>query len=208
MKWSARTLPKIVLVGLDRGESKIGRIMMWVVGVFFALMVVVFFLTPEPIEQKLPTVPWFLGAFGFFFGYFYWLSRKHLRAHRTFLARVLKDEPHRIEQVRVEVVVPRAGGVSRGWMELNGEREFVPMEVPKGMFAPRTWVHMKVRGKLVSQKLVVQGARSAELLSWLFAHLSEHHRECKWGEVTIAERLGSAKAPSEVPTVKATAKAS
>ncbi len=180
-------------MGIDRSESKLGRIMLWVMIAFFGVMVAILFATPEPMEEKLPIIPYLVGVFGLFAGFFWWMSRKRLRLYGTTVAKLLLDAPGTIKRVRVEIVEPRVGGVARGWVSLDGEREFVPVpEQVVRVFGvplhPRTWVYMEVEGKLVSRKLVVPRHMGAEVLSWLFATLAAANPECGWGkDTTIAD---------------------
>ena len=96
-----------------------------------------------------------------------------------------------MERVQAEVVVPRPGGVARAPLRLDGRSEFEPCE-PTVLrllgfsMHPRTWVSVKIRGKLVARKLVVPRHRGPELLSWLFATLASESPSCVWGEQRIA----------------------
>ena len=143
------------------------------------------------MERKLPTVPYVVGSFAALGGYFFWLSRKHLRLHGLGLARVLLDRPAAIESVAAESVVPRGNAVARSWISLDGDQEFRPLpESAVSIFGfemyPRTWVYLKLKGKLWRRKLVVPRHQGPELLSWLFATLASANPECKWGTQTLA----------------------
>ena len=190
-------LPEVVLQGLDRGESRWGRILMWMTGGLFAFMAIMFFVTPEPIEEKLPTIPWVVGVFAVMFGLSFWNSRKHLRVATSRFARTLRDAPQTIVAVTEELVQPSPGGgrVQRAAVPFDGEREFAPRKVREVRvlgfrFTVRSWVMVKVEGRLLREKLVVPCHEAPTLLSYLFALAAQHNPDCAWGKGTVGQPAG------------------
>lgn len=193
-----KELPSIVLNALEGGEAKIGKLLLWLSIGLFAAFAVIFVVTPEPMSEKLPMVPWLVGAFAFFAGYSVWVMRKPYRVHRMPLAKILRDSPGSVLAVHEVAIRPSAAGqgVVQTRIAFDGEREFAPRSgrVVRvlGLFkvVERSQVYVKVRGKLLRRKLVVTSDRAPELLSWLFATLAAANPECRWGESTIAAHTG------------------
>jgi hypothetical protein len=189
--YEGRTLPEIVLVGLDRTESKIGTIMMWVSLPFVVIFVAAFFMSDEPMAEKVPAL-YLAGMFGVFTAAFFFMSRKRHRVHRSSFAQTLLHRPETIRAVRAELRVPQPGGVRHVAVPMNGQVEFEPLpdQTTRVLFfsvVPRMWVHVKLEGKLLARKLVVPQHRGAELLSWLFATAAEANPSCGWGETKISD---------------------
>ncbi len=192
--YAGKTLPQIVLVGLDRTESKLGKIMMWVSLPFVVVFVVAFFVSTEPMSAKLPAL-YLAGFFGLFTGFFFFMSRKRARVHRSGFAKALLSRPETITSVTAEIRTPQPGGVKHVTVPLNGEVEFEPLpeQCTRVLFFkmyPRMWVHVKLEGKLFARKLVVPQHRGAELLSWLFATAAAANPQCGWGSGKIADHVG------------------
>ena len=192
--YGGKTLPQIVLVGLDRTESKIGTIMMWVSLPFALIFVVAFFVSTEPMAEKIPAL-YLAGMFGLFTAFFFYLSRKRHRVHRSAFAQTLLHRPESIRAVSAELRVPQPVGVRHIAVPMNGQVEFEPLpeQSTQVLFikvVPRMWVHVKLEGKLLARKLVVPQHQGAELLSWLFATVAAVNPDCAWGEGTVAQHVG------------------
>ena len=192
--YAAKTLPQILLVGLDRSESRIGKIMMWVSLPFVPVFLAAFVVSAEPMSAKLPAL-YLAGFFALFTGFFFFMSRKRLRVHRSAFAKALLSRPETIASVTAEIRTPQPGGVQHVAMPLNGEVEFEPLpeQCTRVLFFkmyPRMWVHVKLEGKLFARKLVVPQHRGAELLSWLFAAAAAANPQCRWGQGKIADYVG------------------
>ncbi len=192
--YGGKTLPQIVLVGLDRMESKIGKIMMWVSVPFVVIFLTGFIVSSEPMPDKIPAL-YVAGMFAFFTGAFFFMSRKRHRVHRSSFAQTLLEHPERVERVTAELRVPQPGGVRHVAVPMNGQVEFEPLpEQHSNMLFfkmyPRMWVHVKLKGKLIARKLVVPQHNGAELLSWLFATVASANPECGWGEGKISDHVG------------------
>ena len=191
--YGGKTLPQVVLLGLDRTESKIGTIMMWVSLPFVVVFVVAFFVSAEPMAEKVLAL-YLAGMFAFFTAAFFFMSRKRHRVHRSAFAQALLRHPERVERVTAELRVPQPGGVRHVAVPMNGQLEFEPLpeQTTRVLFVkmyPRMWVNVKLKGKLVSRKLVVPQHRGAELLSWLFATVAAANPACGWGEAEISDYL-------------------
>lgn len=193
-----KELPRIVLQSLEGGEAKLGKYMLWLILGLFAVMVLLFFVTPEPVEEKMPAVPWVLGVVAFFVGWSVWVMRKPYRVHRMMVAKVLRERPAEVVAVHEIAIRPAAHGqgVVQTRVTFDGEREFSPREqrivrvLGLVKIAQRSQIYVKIRGKLFARRLVVPSDRAPELLSWLFATLASANPECRWGETTIASHTG------------------
>lgn len=195
-------LPEVVLRALDGGESRIGRIMLWVTGGLFAFMAVMFFVTPDPTAEKLKTLPWVLGVFALMFGGGVWIARKKHRVGFSALAKVLRDEPGRIVRVREQIAQPNPGGVRFIDNAFDGEREFAPrpqrtVHMIVFKMHVRSQIFVDVEGKLLKRKMVVPFHEAPELLSYLFALVAAHNRECVWGKQPLRELVPPAAAAAE-----------
>lgn len=191
--YTGKTLPQIVLVGLDRSESRIGKIMMWVSFPLVLVFLVAFALSTEPMSAKLPAL-YLAGFFGLFTAFFFFMSRKRLRVSRSGFAKALLERPESIASVTAEIQTPQPGGVQHVPVALDGTSEFEPLpeQCTRVLFFkmyPRMWVHVKLEGKLLKRKLVVPQHHGAELLSWLFATAAANP-QCGWGRGKIADHIG------------------
>jgi hypothetical protein len=187
MPWAAEKLPRVVLDGIDRGESRVGRLLMWTIGGFAVIMGGLMFVLPDPGGEALTVAPWMFGSFGAAFAYAWWLSRKRLRVHASSLGRALLATPQDIVAVREEIVRAGTGSVQRIGFAYDGEREFQPRPVPDGnvvgvRMRPRSWFHLKLRGKWLARKLVIPTEDAPQLASWLFAKVAAGNPECRWGQ--------------------------
>ena len=194
---SKQPLPRRVLDAVVGGEPRVARVMLWFTLAFFAVMVLLFFVTPDPMEEKLPTVPWFLGAFGAMIAYWIWLIRKPRRAHRLPIARLLRDDPGAVVEVTEQVVrvVAGGGGVQRATVKFDGERELAPRKEQQARVLfwkmnVNSFISLKVRGKMIPKRLVVPTHKAPALLSWLFATLAKENPSCKWGDTTVGGLTG------------------
>ena len=191
MPWSAPTLPSIVLQGLDRGESRVGRICLFVTLVFAAIIAVLMLVIPDPEGEAVEVAPGMFGGLGALAAYFWWLSRKFLRVHRSGLGKILLHQPERIIAVRERIMTAGTSSVNSADFAYDGEREFQPRRAPDGnvlgvRMHARSWFFLKIQGKWIARKLVVPSPHAPELASWLFARLAEHNADCIWGEQPIA----------------------
>ncbi len=187
-------MPSVVLVGLDRSESKLGKIMMWVSLPFAIVFLAAFVISTEPMAAKLPAL-YLSGGFGLFTAVFFFMSRKRRRVHRSGFAKALLDRPETLSGVTAELRTPQAGGVRHVPVPLNGAVEFEPLpeQSTRVLFfkmVPRMWVHVRLEGKLFARKLVVPQHRGAELLSWLFATAAAANPQCGWGNGKVADHIG------------------
>ncbi len=188
----------VVLRALEGGEAKVGKLLLWLSIALFGSFAVIFFVTPEPWSEKLPYVPWLVGAFALFAGYSVWIIRKPYRVHRMPLAKILRERPEDVIGVHEIAIRPSATGqgIVQTRVGFDGEREFAPRSkrvvrvLGLMKVVERSQVFIKVRGKFLSRKLVVTSDRAPELLSWLFATLAAANPECRWGETTIASHTG------------------
>jgi len=192
-------LPPVLLRGLDRGESGVGRLLLWVLAALFTVLAVIFVLAPDPWEEKVATLPWWLGSFGVMFVYAFWLSRKHRRVHRSALARIIADQPQRITGVREELRRPNpvGTGIERMTVPFDGHTERSPRTAETARvlgvpFDTRSWICLTIEGKWIERKLVVRSREAPELLSFLFERLAVAHPACRWGEGgTVGDYPGS-----------------
>ncbi len=203
---SEPTLPPVLLRGLDRGESAVGRILLWVLAVFFAVLALIFVLAPDPWEDKVATLPWWLGCFGVMFAYAWWLSRKHQRVHRSALARIIVDQPQRITRVREELRRPNpvGTGIERVTVPFDGRTERRPRTAETARvlgvpFDTRSWICLTIEGKWIERKLVVRSRDAPELLSFLFDRLAVAHPACRWGDEESVGDLRSSSAERAIP---------
>lgn len=192
--YAGKTLPQIVLIGLDRSESKLGKIMMWVSLPFVVIFLVAFVASTEPMSSKLPAL-YLSGFFGLFTAFFFFMSRKRQRVHRSGFAKTLLARPEAIVSVTAEIRTPQPGGVKHVPVPMDGAVEFEPLpeqstQVLFFKMYPRMWVHVKLEGRLLARKLVVPQHRGAELLSWLFATAAAANPQCGWGRGKIADHVG------------------
>lgn len=192
--YGGKTLPQVVLVGLDRMQSKIGTIFMWFSLPFVVLFLGIFAVSSDTMSEKVPLL-YLAGMFGVFTALFFFMSRTRHRVHRSALARALLERPEEVEHVKAELRVPQAGGVRHVAVPMDGSTEFKPLpeESVNVLFikmAPRMWVSVKLRGKLFARKLVVPQHQGAELLSWLFATVASANVECGWGQAKISDHVG------------------
>ncbi len=192
--YAGEILPPIVLVGLDRTESKLGKIMMWVSLPFVVVFLAAFAMSTEPMSAKLPAL-YLAGMFGVLSAIFFFMSRKRQRVHRSAFAKALLQRPETIASVTAELRTPQPGGVRHVEVPLDGAVEFEPLpeQSTRVLFFkmyPRMWVHVKLEGKLFTRKLVVPAHRGAELLSWLFATAAAANPQCGWGRGKIADHVG------------------
>ncbi len=192
--YGGSTLPEIVLVGLDRNESKIGTIFFWVCLPFVVGPAIGYFVTEGTQAERLPAL-YIAGMFSLFAALFGFMSRKRYRVHRSAFAKTLQRDPSQVVSVSAEIQVPKPGGVAHIAVPFDGESEFVPRpeQFSRVLFFkmyPRMWVHVKLKGKLVARQLVVPQHRGGELLSWLFATVAAANPQCEWGDRTIADHTG------------------
>lgn len=208
MPWSANTLPKVVLLGLDRGETKLGRIMMIALGLFALLFGILLLVLPDPEGEAPEVAVWFFGVWAIMFAYSWWLSRKYLRVHRTRVARLLLERPHTIVAVREQTRRAATGGVETVDLPFDGERELQPRQTPGGnMVGIRlnaySWFLLSVQGKWISRKIVVPTEHAPAVTRWLLEYLADGSPECRWGERTVAEvarsRVDGSAAQAEEP---------
>lgn len=194
---SKRPLPRVVLEAVVGGEPRVARVMLWLTLAFFAVMVLLFFVTPDPMEEKLPTVPWFLGAFTAVIAFWIWLIRKPHRAHRLPIARVLADTPGSVVEVTEQVVrvVAGGGGVQRATVQFDGGRELAPRKEQQARVLfwkmnVNSFISLKIKGKVLPKRLALPTHKAPELLSWLFATLAKENPTCKWGDTTVGALTG------------------
>ncbi len=187
-------LPQVVLVGLDRTQSKIGTIFMWISLPFVVLFLGIFVVSGDAMSDKVPLL-YLAGMFALFTAAFFYMSRTRHRVHRSALGRTLLERPEEIEYVKAELRVPQPGGVRHVAVPMDGSTEFKPLpeQSVNVLFikvAPRMWVSVKLRGKMLARKLVVPQHQGAELLSWLFATAASANPECGWGPGRISDHVG------------------
>ncbi|MEM6291300.1 MAG: hypothetical protein AAGA54_08540 [Myxococcota bacterium] len=193
--YGGNTLPDIVLVGLDRNESKIGTIFFWVCVPFVIGPIIGYFTTGGTHAERVPAL-YIAAGFGVLAALFLFISRKRYRVHRSAFAKTLVSDPSKVVAVSAEIQVPKPGGVAHIAVPFDGESEFVPRpeQFSRVLFFkmyPRMWIHVKLEGKLIARKLVVPQHRGGELLSWLFATVAAANPQCAWGERKIADRVGA-----------------
>ncbi len=192
MTWAADTLPKVVLDGIDRGESTVGRLLMYAVGALAVILAVLMLVLPDPGGEAKTVAPWMFGSLGLVLAYAWWLSRKRLRVARSGLGRTLVACPGDIVGVREQIVRAGTGSVQYISFPYDGQREFNPRPVADGnvvgvRMRPRSWFHLKLRGKWIARKLVVPSDQAPALASWLFAKLAQANPECAWGDGRVRD---------------------
>jgi|GEM_PF-2045835 len=188
-----KRLPRIVLKALEGGEAKFGKLILGLGTLLFLMFAVIFVMTPEPWQDKLPAALGIVGGYAVYVAYAIWIMRKPYRVHRMPLAKVLRERPEDVLSVHEIAIRPSATGqgIVTTRMAFDGEREFAPRPQRTvrvlGMIKviERSQIFVKVKGKWLRKKMVVPFDVAPELLSWLFATMAAANPDCKWGEKTV-----------------------